>query len=103
MIIYNVTIKVELAIHEEWLSWMKETHIPEVMATGCFQAFRFFRILQEDEQDGISYCVMYETDTITAYFDYQREHAPRLQQESKSRFGDKYLAFRTILRSVTDK
>lgn len=100
MIIYNVTIKVDHAIHDEWLEWMHSTHIPDVMATGCFSQYRFFRILQEDEQDGISYCVMYETETMSRYFDYQRDHAARLQDKSRERYQDKYLAFRTILRSV---
>ena len=36
MIIYNVTCHMDLALAEEWLRWMQEIHIPEVMATGCF-------------------------------------------------------------------
>ena len=36
MLVYNVTVKVNTDIHEEWLEWMKKTHIPEVLATGYF-------------------------------------------------------------------
>jgi hypothetical protein len=36
MIIYNVTVNVDESIAKEWLSWMQETHIPEVMTTGIF-------------------------------------------------------------------
>ena len=30
MIIYNVTIKIDLDVHDEWLAWMKLEHIPRV-------------------------------------------------------------------------
>jgi hypothetical protein len=36
MIVYNVTVKVNTEVHDEWFAWMKETHIPEVMKTGLF-------------------------------------------------------------------
>ena len=35
-IVYNVTIKVNTSIATDLLSWLKEEHIPEVIATGCF-------------------------------------------------------------------
>jgi len=36
MIIYNVTVSVDNEVHEMWLAWMRNTHLPEVMATGYF-------------------------------------------------------------------
>ena len=36
MIIYNVTMAVEVAIHDEWIEWMANEHMPEVMATRKF-------------------------------------------------------------------
>ena len=37
MIVYNVTVKIEKDIHDDWLAWMKETHIPEVLKTNLFE------------------------------------------------------------------
>ncbi|RYD88038.1 MAG: DUF4286 family protein, partial [Sphingobacteriales bacterium] len=28
MIIYNITVKVYSSIHEQWLHWFREEHIP---------------------------------------------------------------------------
>ncbi|MEN9415922.1 MAG: hypothetical protein RLZ62_2226, partial [Bacteroidota bacterium] len=28
MILYNVTITLDLAIHDDWAKWMQEQHIP---------------------------------------------------------------------------
>ena len=36
MYIYNVTINVENAIHLQWLDWMKNSHIPAMLATNKF-------------------------------------------------------------------
>ena len=32
MIVYNVTVSVDENITSDWLAWMKDEHIPEVMA-----------------------------------------------------------------------
>ena len=36
MVLYNVTINIDYAVHDEWLDWMKNVHIPDVMNTGLF-------------------------------------------------------------------
>ena len=36
MIIYNITIKVEWSIAKDWLVWMQNEHICEIIKTGCF-------------------------------------------------------------------
>ena len=36
MIIYNVTVNVENSIVEDWIEWMQDVHIPQVIGTGCF-------------------------------------------------------------------
>jgi len=40
MIILNETIILDPEVHNEWLSWVKAEHIPAVMATGRFKAYR---------------------------------------------------------------
>ena len=100
MIIYNVTVKVDLSVHEIWLRWMKEDHIPKVMATGCFVNFKILRILEEDQSDGIAYAIQYSAKTLNDYFDYKNNHAVALQKEVNDIFPDKFVAHRTLLREV---
>ena len=64
MIVYNITIKIEPAIEAEWINWQKLEHIPEVMATGFFTNYKFYRLLDQDEEDGITYIVQYFTPSI---------------------------------------
>lgn len=100
MIVYNVTIKVDLQIHELWVRWMKEDHIPKVMETGCFTGHKFYRIMEEDQADGMTYAIQYFTTDVTRYFDYQNNHAPAMQKEMRDVWNDKYAAFRTLLKEI---
>ena len=95
-IIYNVTVNIDDSVHEEWLQWMKEKHIPDVMKTGCFLDNRICRILV-DEESGTSYSIQYTCESMNKLKEYQEKHAPRLQKEHSERYKDKFVAFRTLL------
>ena len=100
MIIYNVTIKIDLSVHDIWLRWMKEEHIPKVMATGCFVQNKMYRVLQEDETDGITYAMQYFANNLSDYFDYKEKYASTLGKETGDLFPGKFSIFRTILKEV---
>lgn len=100
MIIYNVTVKVEQSIHDAWVDWLIREHIPEVLATGYFRENKVYRILAEDETDGISYSIQYFTDEMSKYFDYISLCAPELRKKGLDKWGDKFVSFRTVLREV---
>jgi Domain of unknown function (DUF4286) len=100
MIIYNVTIKVDLDIHDDWLQWMREKHIPDVLATGFFADNKIMRLLEEDNSDGFTYAIQYRCDKISDYMRYKEEEAPRLQKEVADKYEGKFVAFRTLLKEV---
>ena len=97
MIIYNVTVKIDHAVQVEWLQWMIDVHIPDVMKTKLFQKHRICRLLEQNESDGISYAIQYECESMTDFFTYQKEFATALQVEHSKRYKDKFVAFRTLM------
>ena len=99
MIIYNVTVNIDNDVREEWLSWMKTIHIPEVMATGYFLEHRICKVLVDEEQ-GTTYSIQYTAANIEDVKEYQVKHSPRLQKETTERYGSKMVAFRTLLEIV---
>ena len=99
MIIYNVTINIDDSVHDEWLKWMKESHIPAVMSTGHFVANKICRLLVKEES-GTSYSIQYTCNTIEDYNQYKLGHAPRLQKEHTDKYSGKFVAFRTLLEVV---
>ncbi len=101
MIIYNVTCHMDLALAEEWLRWMQEIHIPEVMATGCFQSVGIMKVLTNaDDDEGVNYSIQYSAETMADYERYRDQYAPALQQKTRERYGEQILAFRTLLEVV---
>ncbi len=100
MIVYNVTIKIEPEIHDDWMAWMKDKHIPAVMETGYFFDHKMYRLMELNEADGITYAIQYFCDSFENYMQYQKERAPALQEEHTARYKDKFVAFRTLMRAV---
>jgi hypothetical protein len=99
MIVYNVTVNIDSDVHDAWLRWMKETHIPDVMATGLFVESRMHRVLADDD-GGATYAIQYTAADMDHYERYRDEHAPRLQADAQARFGGRFVAFRTLLEVV---
>ena len=100
MIVYNVTVKIDPSVHDVWLKWMKEHHIPDVMKTGFFFDHKMYRLMELNEADGITYAIQYFCDSFENYLQYQKDFAPRLQQEHEHKFKNQFVAFRTLMRSV---
>ena len=102
MIIYNVTTTISESIHDQWVTWMQERHIPEVLATGKFTSARLVKVLVGKENDEITYAVQYTTDSKEKLDKYYKEDAPRLQNEAIRLFADKLFSFRTELEHISE-
>jgi hypothetical protein len=100
MLIYNVTTKVALDIHVEWLNWMKEEHIPEVLATEMFSHHLIVRLLETDESDGMTYAVQYFSSSRELYENYINHFAPVLREKALKRWGSRIISFRTLMEVI---
>jgi hypothetical protein len=86
---------------EEWLKWMQEEHIPEVMQTGCFTECKILKLLAEaDDNEGINYAIQYTANTIDNYNQYKDQFGPILQAKTKEKYGDSVLAYRSLLEVI---
>jgi hypothetical protein len=102
-IVYNVTVKIEKTISDEWLTWMQEVHIPDVMKTNCFSGFRLTRIIEEPDDHGIGFAIQYVAPSFDDFQRYQQNFAKALQKEHSDRYQNKYVAFRTLLEIIEEK
>ena len=100
MIIYNVTIKVVKAIQIEWLAWLQHEHIPQVLDTKCFSKAAVLHLLEPGDIEGATYAIQYSAETIDDYKRYIDEFAGEMRQRSFDRWGDQFIAFRTIMEVV---
>jgi len=100
MFIYNVTSKVSHDIETEWLIWMRETHIPELLSTRLFSDFKILRLLDTDESDGITYAIQYFCQTRASYDTYIAEFAAEKREKAYKKWGDRVFAFRTLMEVI---
>ena len=103
MLIYNVTINIDDSVHEDWLLWMKDKHIPDMLATGKFSHAKMTKILVEEEMGGTSYSVQYTTKDRATLDAYYKEDAERMRGDGLKRFADKFVAFRTELEVISQQ
>lgn len=99
MILYNVTINIDLSVEKEWLKWMKEKHIPDVMNTGCFIKNIVCKIKAESE-GGSSYSIQYFSENEEKLNLYLNKFAKKLQKEHQDIYNGKFAAFRTLLEVI---
>ena len=100
MYIYNVTINIEESVHDQWLQWMHEKHIPDMIATGKFSKALMSRVLVKEEMGGFTYSVQFTTDLKETLEKYYQEDADRLRNETIQLFPNKFVAFRTELEII---
>ncbi len=99
MFIYNVTVNIASDVNTQWVAWMKEIHMPDVMKTGCFIDCQLLKVLYVNDE-GDTYSAQYKFLEMADIERYQKEFAPALQQEHTLKFKDKYSAFRTLLQVI---
>jgi hypothetical protein len=99
MILYNVTAILDEEIQTDWLHWMKQQHIPEVMDTACFVSYRVLKVL-DSPNEGVTYCIQYIADNIEDYNRYLMNFAPALRASFPERFSNKFVIYRTLMEFV---
>ena len=101
MIIYNVTVSVEESIRTDWLNWMKTEHIPEVMAAAVFTKAQINRVVTNSDSDN-TFAIAYTCLTMEELHQYQLKFSVGLQKKHIARYGDKVVAFRTIMEMIEE-
>ncbi len=100
MIVYNVTVKVEAGIANEWLEWLQNEHISEVIGTGCFTKASILKLLEVDETEGPTFAIQYFAESKAIYNQYMEKHAGILRQKSYEKWGNKFIAFRSVMQVI---
>jgi len=99
MIVYNDTVILDDAIEQEWLQWIKEVHIPAIMATGYFSSYRILSII-DSPNEGITYCIQYNADDIEKFNGFYKNHLFKFRDEHQQRFNEQFVMFNTLMKTV---
>lgn len=101
MFLYNITIKVENAIHQVWLSWMSESFIPKVMQTGKFIDYTFYKLLNLPELDGETYALQLFCASKSDFDAFKAEYEEQLHFLLVKKFEDRIVFFPTLMEKVS--
>jgi hypothetical protein len=82
MISYEVTLQVEVRLAAALEEYMRQRHIPEIFATGCFRRIRFSLAAAN------RFRTSYQADGQADLDRYLRDHAPRFRAEFQAQFPD---------------
>lgn len=75
MVIYEITSDVAAEIADSYERYMIDSHIPDLLATGCFREVRFVR------SDVGKYRVHYFANDRDALSEYLLAHSSRLRED----------------------
>ena len=99
-IIYNVTVQVDNNIAHAWLQWLKDEHIPGIIATGCFTNATILRLIEVDETAGPTYAIQYHATSKALYNRYIETFAETMRKKAIEKWDDQFIAFRSVLQVV---
>ncbi|MCF8268940.1 MAG: DUF4286 family protein [Crocinitomicaceae bacterium] len=99
--LYNVTVSIDPSIESDWVLWMQESHIPEVLQTKCFHKCVLSKV-HGNEAGECTFSVLYWALNKEDYERYHLVHAPRLQAEHSARYEGKFVAFRTTMDLISE-
>ncbi len=102
MLIYNVTTHINEEVHDEWLQWMQDVHIPKIMATGKFLNAKMSKVLVEEEMGGVTYSVQFTTVNNETLQNYYTKDAPLFRKDALKRFPNQFVSFRTELEVISE-
>ncbi|WP_029905380.1 DUF4286 family protein [Prevotella sp. 10(H)] len=100
MIIFNTTFHVEDNVCNEYISYMKEIHIPRAAGSGFLHDPRFARIHPQHEENGSSYSLQFRVKNIDTLNHWFETEGLALQKELTERFGNKALGFVTLMEEI---
>lgn len=99
-ILYNVTVNIDHNVNEEWVAWMRSTHIPDVMATGKFLTYQFQKIVETENETGATYSIQYLAADMQTFNEYQKDYSEALQAKHAEKYKGRYGAFRTLMEVI---
>ncbi|SOD20464.1 DUF4286 family protein [Pedobacter xixiisoli] len=99
MLLFNVTVIVEEASAADWLSWMKEVHIPQLMETESFVSHRLLKIV-DSPNEGVSYCVQFIAESEEKHQSFLALHEKQFIADIYAKYPNKLVVFSTLMEFV---
>jgi hypothetical protein len=97
MIVYAVELELDAALCDEYLAWL-HGHVRQMLALPGFEGAEVLTRLEPPPPAGrCALTVHYRLRDRVAWEAYLADHAPRMREAGRARFGDRIRASRQVL------
>lgn len=98
-IIYEVNLEIETNTAPNFITWLNETHIPEMLHIDGFMTAQLHK--DESKKDGfLLYTCQYTVESREKLEEYFSKHSAKMRKHGQDLFGGKFSATRRILHLV---
>lgn len=102
MYLYNITFNIDEKIHQNWLQWVQEKHIPEVLEKATFKSAKLIQVMLEEEMGGITYSVQYQVESKQLLDSFLNDSTYNLFAEMTRLFPNQFVSFSTELQVINE-
>ncbi len=99
---YLVNLRIDAEVADQWEAWMRTTHIPDVLDTGCFDRAWICRQPEDDGGARRAYRMIYIATSRSSFERYQSQFAPTLQADHTTRYEGQFDASRSLCNVIKE-
>lgn len=100
MFVYNLTIKIDNKLLDEWLPWIINEFVPQVMCTNLFIENNVFELLEPGDDESSTFVLQFKTGLKENYNNYIMKHSKTLNEKASLKWGNHFITFGTLMQSV---
>lgn len=79
---------------------MQTVYITTIMNTGCFTRHQLVRLLEIDEEEGVTYALQLYAVKKEDYFDYIETYLPQIETVNYEKWRNNVLSFSTLMEVI---
>lgn len=98
MIFYEVSVEVRADLCAAFEDYMRNKHLPDILATGCFSHIRFDQAFSSENH--ALYRTCYQANTEDDYTRYLNQHASTMRADFMQHFPEGCVPSRQVFREL---
>lgn len=100
MLVYNTTYQMDIDDARNFVIWIHECYIPQVLEDGILKSPRLLRILSHKDQDTECFSLQWEVEDSAALHKWHVRQGMKLNEELQKVFKDKVIGFPTLMEVI---
>lgn len=97
--LYNVTMQVNKQMENQYMEWLQQLYIPEVMDSGFFTKYQLLKIISDAPED-TTYAVQFITPSIEKFQEFENQFLDRMLGFIVEIWNNEVLYFTTSMEIV---